>query len=56
MEGMVKNGNTFIYYSDMSNIFGVKCPKYEKNRVISAYTGDDERAKRYKYFLYEEVP
>lgn len=51
MEGMIRNGNTFIYYNDMD----IGIPKHEKNRVISAYTGDDERAKRYKYFLYEEV-
>ena len=36
MEGMVRNGNTFIYYNDMD----IEIPKHEKNRVISAYTGD----------------
>ena len=55
MNGPVSNANTFIYYNNNDYILTIKSPKYEENRIISAYSKNDEMTKRYKYFLYEEV-
>ena len=56
MSDFIPRANTFIYYKDelYNNVLGMK-PKYEKNRMLNEYTEDDEKSKRYKYFLYEEA-